>query len=370
MMLRRANFSFKESAPLFPILRKCSHRSFHSILATGATAGITLQSLHDMLGRNDAVANGALFESQVLAGSSSLNEVYLCLDSQKVVASIAHNIEENAGGSKLNTQEQGDSLKQAADVFAKVKPTHKKLAQYAKTGVPGTDLQVDGFFALIAKDPEYALEKLQEFLMQTATKYCRLNCESPLRPLSHDTKLCPNAPSFVIIEVCVTGEKAAHKMFQLAKDYYASKNLAVHYKVQHRPLLILYLNGNVARANAAISEVRKVLENVEDTSLRNALKHTVVLHTPFRNVYEALNKFQTDIRKDLDHIRSDLNNRDARMRKDLDSRDARMRKDLDSRDARMRKDLDHIRGDLGHFRKDLKHLMEMTASLQDKRKSA
>jgi uncharacterized membrane protein len=303
--------------------------------------------------------------------------VYLCLDSQKVVASIAHNIEENAGGSKLNTQEQGDSLKQAAGVFAKVEPTHKKLAQYAKTGVPGTDLQVDGFFALVAKDPEYALEKLQEFLMQTATKYCRLNSKSPLRPLSHDTKLCRNAPSFAIIEVCVTGEKAAHKMFQLAKDYYASKNLAVHYKVQHRPLLILYLNGNVARANAAISEVRKVLENVEDKSLRNALKHTVVLHTPFRNVYEALNKFQTDIRKDLDHIRSDLKRRDARMRKDLDNRDARMRKDLDhirgdldNRDARMHKDLDHIRGDLGHFRKDLQHLMEMTASLQDKRKSA
>lgn len=301
MMRRRANFGYKESAPrLLSIVHKYSRRSFHSTTAEN-TAKSKPQSVRETLGRNDAVANGALFESQVLAGSSSLNGVYVCLDSQKVTANIARDTVKD-GGSKLFTEGQLATITRGAVILHQADPADKKLARYATMGVSGDDMQIDGFFWLDSTDHDEALAKLQAFLMQTATQYCKLDSDSDLSPLLDGGNLCPHAPPFVIIEVCVTGEKAAHKMLQLVRDYLVSKkNLAGHLnsknettKPQPDPLLILYLNGDVAKANAAISNVRDVLkkeveqnDDEQTKSLRTVFKNTVVLYTPFRNVYEA-----------------------------------------------------------------------------------
>jgi uncharacterized protein (UPF0147 family) len=183
-----------------------------------------------------------------------------------------------------------------------------------------------------------ALAALHEYLSLTATRYCPLDSDSeqPLAEFTNDTTLCVKAPSHVIVEVCVTGANAAQKLFQLAKDWTVCTNSGFP---NFAPLLILYLNGDIKVANAAVAAAKETLcvkqDNVEVSKLMEVLRHTVVLYTPFRNVYGALQ----DMHKSLEEMRKDQDVRDARLQNSMEEMRKDIAKDQDVRDARLRKDI-------------------------------
>jgi uncharacterized protein (UPF0147 family) len=303
---------------------------------------------------DDAGANGQMFELQVLNGNSKFNQWYTRISSRELVKDLQRGpSDEILPGKPIVTGKQLAALQGLASVLTKMDDGCKKLKKYCQTnGISAVDLEIDGMFCRSPnKSDEEALAALHEFFALTATRYCSLASDSgqPLADLTSDTALCVSAPSHVIVEVCVTGAKAAQKLVQLAKDWTVCTNSRFPHSA---PLLILYLNGDINVANAAVAAAKEALrveqDNVEVSNLMEVLRHTVVLYTPFRNVYRALQ----DMHDSMKDMRKDQDVRDARLREDI-------AKDQDVRDARLQSSMEEMRKDIVEdMRKMMRPLME------------
>jgi hypothetical protein len=298
---------------------------------------------------DDAGANGQMFELQVLNGNSDFNQWYTRINSREFVKDL-----QRGPNKAIVTDEQLTALRGLATELSKMDQGCKKLKKYCESnGISAVDLEIDGMFCRISPNEsgEGALAALHDFLMLTATHYCPLDSDpgQPLAEFTSDTALCGKAPSHIIVEVCVTGAKAAQKLFQLAKDWTVCTNSRFS---DSAPLLILYLNGDIDHANSAIAAAKRALcveqDNVEVSKLMEVLRHTVVLYTPFRNVYRALQDMRENIAKSMKDMRENI-------AKDQDVRDARLREDI----AKVQRSMEEMRKDIvDDMRKMMLSVME------------
>ena len=262
----------------------------------GGTRPESIPDVQEQLARVDVSANGQFFESQVLAGSTCLNESYVCLDSKKTILFL-----QNRNGA-IFSKAQSEALHGLAKLISGVFVTDLKLEKIANNKeFKAVGMEFDGFFTRrTASHCNEAHTAIWNFLGRTSTHRSRLDSTPDPQLATFDRAPLVSSsdqPTHVVFEVCITGEEAGFKLFQLAKDICAAHNIGDHKEPITLP--ILYLNGNLASANKAATMLHNCLQAHTPSSpmtdldaLVAALRLTYVLFTPYRNVYDVLDNIQ------------------------------------------------------------------------------